>query len=615
MPPGHRFSGRGSTRPVTPTRPAPDAPSRRLAALVVALAVVLAGAVGALGPLRTGGGIGSPAAAQSPGSSTSDPEQAAAGWLARQLDAGRIGDVGLLTDTVLALYGAGVARASADAALDRIPDSQVQAWVTPSGDFQVGPAGKSLLTRAAAGRSQVWAGIDLEAGLRASMRTTGPRAGEFPASRDATVGSGFNQALAMLGLARTPGGVPPEAVAWLLTRQCPGGGFPDSYGLIGACSQSTGHVDATAMAIMALHAVPNTPVVAEARARAASWLVSIQNAAGGWGDNGRLPPNTNSTGLAGNALRAEGRTAAVEEAVRFVTARQLGCGRGEAERGAIVWASTTDSAMIDQTRRATAQALLALGAPPYGSIVAPATSVAAPTLDCPVDTRPGDTQPGDTQPGDTQPGDTRPGDTQPGDTRPGDTRPGDTRPGDTRPPGNGTGHGDDGGGGTGGSGRTGGGQDGAGQGGTGAGPVGDPSALLPDLLRRRADGPATGAESPDETDPERPADEPADEDEEVVARDRRAEEDTAGPLDAATAAARPRSVRAVDDTNPIGPAVVAGVMLVGLLVVVGARTSIRSRVTTTKDAAATPPTPAASTPPAGPDDGSGTRTEDLPGYV
>ena len=58
------------------------------------------------------------------------------------------------------------------------------------------------------------------------MQTTGPQAGRF--SDQAAFGdfsNGFGQAFALLALARTAGGIPSEAVTFLLAEQCPGGGF------------------------------------------------------------------------------------------------------------------------------------------------------------------------------------------------------------------------------------------------------------------------------------------------------------------------------------------------------------------------------------------------------
>src|SRR6185369_9479167 len=82
-------------------------------------------------------------------------------------------------------------------------------------------------------------------------------------------------------------------------------------------------VDATALVEQALLAVGD-----QAGAKVGlDWLVSQQKADGGFTDEAvkTLPENANSTGLAAQALRVGGRTAAADKAVAYLLARQVGC--------------------------------------------------------------------------------------------------------------------------------------------------------------------------------------------------------------------------------------------------------------------------------------------------
>ena len=89
--------------------------------------------------------------------------------------------------------------------------------------------------------------------------------------------NGLGQALAILALDRTAGGVPADAVDFLLDQQCPDGSFRLYYfGYVTSfdpfetvddltCTDpADGDVDATALALSALLAVPSTPAVADA---------------------------------------------------------------------------------------------------------------------------------------------------------------------------------------------------------------------------------------------------------------------------------------------------------------------------------------------------------------
>ena len=120
-----------------------------------------------------------------------------------------------------------------------------------------------------------------------------------------------------MALARTPDGAPASAVDYLVGQQCPDNGFP----LLFEQEVCVSDVDSTAMIVQALLAVEH-PAAAEGL----DWLVARQHSNGGFADS---PPthtvNSNSTGLAAQALRAGGRRTAADAAVDYLRQRQVGC--------------------------------------------------------------------------------------------------------------------------------------------------------------------------------------------------------------------------------------------------------------------------------------------------
>ncbi|MCB0976611.1 MAG: DUF4214 domain-containing protein [Acidimicrobiales bacterium] len=298
-------------------------------------------------------------------------------------------DFGLTLDAVMA-YGLD-GRASdhhAVTALDIVGD-RILEYVSDAGfgdgttERYAGALAKATLAFSIAGRNvNDVNGIDLEAELRARMQTTGDDTGRFSdQSQWGDYSNGFGQALAILALARTEGGVPQQAIDFLLAQQCPGGGFRGTYTTPGGCTDAVNaDTDYTSFAIQAMHSVRQTAEVKLALDRAVDFVLDHQAENGAVSGTGvTAVPNTNSTALAAQALRAVGRTTDADEARDWVRGRQIdatdaGDGPADYDLGAIAYGQDAFDAAItegitegvrDQWRRATVQGLLAFDAPSY----------------------------------------------------------------------------------------------------------------------------------------------------------------------------------------------------------------------------------------------------------
>jgi LPXTG-motif cell wall-anchored protein len=326
--------------------------------------------------------VAAPAAQAAP---TTDPADAAAGWLAGRLTDGDhfqqdfggglvFPDQGLTLDAVLAFAAAGVSGDNATAAMTWLAGgSTLLDYVGDGTSFS--DAGRLAKVAYAAlvtgGDPHDVAGVDVLGRLTAQLTATG-RFSDLPADQD--LSNAFGQAFAQLALARTTGGVPAAAVAFLAGSECPGGGFPLDYGQP-ACTPDT---DATAMVVQAL-ALPGGD--AAAAGRGLDWLVSEQATDGSFSGTGpTATPNANSTGLAAEALRAAGRTGPADEAAGWLRSQQLGCTAPVEQRGAIAYdANGFDTGNVD---RATAQAVLGLSGVGLADLSLDGAAAGAPTLDC-----------------------------------------------------------------------------------------------------------------------------------------------------------------------------------------------------------------------------------------
>ncbi|GIJ11201.1 prenyltransferase/squalene oxidase repeat-containing protein [Micromonospora andamanensis] len=306
-------------------------------------------------------------------------------------------DWGLSIDGVIALAATGVAGSTRQAATAQIA-AHVRSYNSYDdwgieGFTDGGATAKLLYVAAAAGADPTdFGGWDLRAETVAllSAAGTGHQRGRITSRTTEATGpdpsNTFDQSFAVLGLARS-GGAPQETVDFLIQQQCTAGGFRLYPDVDGAPSPScdtqanaTLDVDSTAMAVQALLATDATGAD-EAAQRGADWLVAQQRADGSFGGSGPTSgANSNSTGLAGQALAAAGRDAGAARAAEALAALQLTTANGgaaAADAGAIAYASEALTEAVtdgiadtfrDQWRRATAQALLGLARVPLSRI-------------------------------------------------------------------------------------------------------------------------------------------------------------------------------------------------------------------------------------------------------
>ena len=315
------------------------------------------------------------------------PTDSALDWLTKELAANghqlpfkgapTFTDWGLSIDFVLALAGGGRATASETEATAANISANAANYVTDgssgSTERYAGPMGKLLYMAKVMGvDSSNLGGLNIETELRGLMQPTGSaQPGRFSDhSAFGDFSNGFGQAFDVLGLARTSGGVPAEALAFLLAQQCPAGGFRLFYDTNPSCgSDDEADPDATGLAIDALIGQPGA---SSAINRAASWLVARQDASGAFGGSGPTASlNANSTGIIAQALRAAGQTGPAEKAGAWIQSLQLtsaNAGAASADVGAIAYdPGQRDDAIAngvpserDPFRRATSQGVLAL---------------------------------------------------------------------------------------------------------------------------------------------------------------------------------------------------------------------------------------------------------------
>jgi Prenyltransferase and squalene oxidase repeat len=345
----------------------------------IRLLAVLAVAAAALVPLA-GTAAAAPSSHAAP--RTILPDDAAAGWLARQLVDGNhletsfggtgFPDQGLTIDGVLAFSAAKVA-GSAAAASTRwlaLPEN-IDSYTGGGGpESYAGPTAKLMLLAEVRGANpRAFGGADLRARLLDLLTPSG-RFSDRSAFGDFS--NAFGQSYAIVALNRI-GTAPASAVAFLTGQQCADGGFPTDFGVQPCASD----VDATALAAQALRSAGRTAVAR----RAVAWLAARQQSGGGFAAlDGTGTPNANSTGLAGQALADAGRVVPAVRAGLFLARLQMRCSAPVADRGAIPFdRSGLDSATAP---RATAQAVLGLTGVGLSRLSAAGSAPAAPVLAC-----------------------------------------------------------------------------------------------------------------------------------------------------------------------------------------------------------------------------------------
>lgn len=333
----------------------------------------------------------------------------AARWLADEIDdaggmPGMVGtDWGLTIDALIALEATGaapdVAQRITDGLKIHVRDyNSHDAWGQP-GQRIAGATAKLLYAAVVTGSDPEAFGdydlrqetLDLIAGTEAGLEDG--RVKDLVLAPSIDNSNTFGQSLAVLGLSRS-GGVPQNAVDFLIDQQCSVGGFrlyPYAFGgsvVTGNCDEQGDAAvldpDSTGMAVQALFAAAELGDVDGAEAAAkkgADWLKSIQKSDGSFGGSGpTAAPNTNSTGLAGQALAAAGHQAEADIAADWVKRHQLvadTAGAASADLGAIAYngdslaeARSNGIAQFqrDQWRRATPQAVLAVAQVSLGQI-------------------------------------------------------------------------------------------------------------------------------------------------------------------------------------------------------------------------------------------------------
>jgi hypothetical protein len=311
----------------------------------------------------------------------------AADWQASQLTKGVIhngefdsDDWGLTVDTSFALAATGSEPKALRRTTRAITRNYFDSYATFSGDSFAGAMAKSLLAAKVLGKNpRHFGGHNVRSALLdlVAPATEGFEAGRVRDSGDTDFSNTFAQAYAVLGLART-GGVRQSVVDYLRKQQCSEGFFRLTEVAGENCNQtgSRRDVDATALAVQGLAAADRAGADVPARAlkKATRWLVGKQRDNGSFTGGTSTPgANTNSTGLAAQALKLAGKDRAVEKAAEYVGSLQLtranAHGRAKNDIGAIAYdrAGFKDGMKKgiqvkerDQFRRATAQAIFAL---------------------------------------------------------------------------------------------------------------------------------------------------------------------------------------------------------------------------------------------------------------
>jgi hypothetical protein len=350
---------------------------RRAAA--AALSALLASTLAVVGD---GTAIAAPAAKSPHARSASD-------WLSSQVKRGRIhngqfdfDDWGLTIDTAFGLVAAGGHPKTLRNMTSAIQHHYFKSYATFSGDKFAGGMAKSLVAAEVLGKNpRTFGGHNLRAQVLSLVApgSEGFEAGRVRDTGDNDFSNTFAQAYAVIGLARS-GAVPRRAVRYLLKQQCSAGFFRLTEVAGETCddSASASDVDATALAVQALQAAINrggtSASVADMRA-AVAWLVKAQRVNGSFsGGSTTRGPNSNSTGLAAQALAIFGRDRAVRNAARFVADLQITRARARAhdeaarDVGAIAYNKSAlrnalrngiQKVERDQFRRASAQAIFA----------------------------------------------------------------------------------------------------------------------------------------------------------------------------------------------------------------------------------------------------------------
>lgn len=359
--------------------------------------------------------VAAPDGSDAPGAHVSVADRSAqtAGWLIGQIDPstgavpgpGGAADWGLTADVLFALHATGHGDAAAQQVTAglaaHVADYAGPAWYPDADTRLAGPTAKLLVAGVVSGVDvHAFGGRDVHADTL-SLIVEDPADAEHGRIKDRIVSSPgrddsnvFAQSLTVIGLARS-GGLPDSAVTFLDKYQCSEGYFRmynndhDSNPALTcdggkAAGMSAPDVDGTAMGVQALMAARDAGVsgLQDDIDAGLTWLVGAQREDGSFGGGvGTDGPNSNSTGLAVQALTAGGRDSAAAQGRSQVATLHLDPDRvaGTAlagEVGGIAYdRENLDAALAsgldgsrDQWRRSTPQAVFALAPVPFGRI-------------------------------------------------------------------------------------------------------------------------------------------------------------------------------------------------------------------------------------------------------
>ncbi len=297
-------------------------------------------------------------------------------------------DYGLTADAVLALDAAGTGQdAAAEAAAKLAEEPVAYTGFGNPAEVYAGAVAKLLNVAAAQGIDPTaFGGVDLVATLQGLEQANGRFS---DTSEFGDYSNTFGQSFALIGLSRAGSGPDAAAIDFTEAQQCPGGGFALAMSDAGCTDDSLADPDSTSMAVQALIAAGGD---AAAINDALDYLASQQQGDGGVGGSGPTSAtNANSTGLAGQAFLAGGRSAQARLAVDYLSALQYDCTFSEAVRGGIAYdaaafesqqAAGADAVPSDQDNRSTSQALLALAGTPLGTVTSAGADAVAPEPDC-----------------------------------------------------------------------------------------------------------------------------------------------------------------------------------------------------------------------------------------
>ncbi|WP_158920518.1 prenyltransferase/squalene oxidase repeat-containing protein [Streptomyces sp. NBRC 109706] len=301
------------------------------------------------------------------------PAEAAVTWSLAQLTDGTHAseDHGLTADLVMAFASTGTAGEAADRATDWLAENATS-YVRRGGDQAVNAGGTAKLALVAAIQHRDpgdFGGHDLTGLLLERINADGRFTDAGPAG---DMSNQFTQSLGVLALRRT-GELPEPAVDFLASTRCADGGYPLS--LRRDPSRCTSDTDSTGMAVQALLDAGRT---ADAEP-ALDWLEGQQQETGGFGYNASSPPNSNSTALAVQALIAGDRAESAEAGTAWLRSLQAGCAADPEDRGGVGYMEPVINGMA---LRATAQVIPALAGQPLGEIDGEGAAPDASVIDC-----------------------------------------------------------------------------------------------------------------------------------------------------------------------------------------------------------------------------------------